>query len=437
MRKLLFFWRELTSTFWFIPILIIAVSVVLSVSAIYIDSMIDFEIKGTLQYIFEGSASSARTILSIISAAMIGVAGTVFSITLVTLSLASSQFGTRLLRNFMHEKINQVVLGTYISTFVYCLVVLNSINDTQEIVFVPTLSVLMAIFIAIANIILLVIFIHHIAISIQSDKVISDISDSLMTNIRVLYPEGMGEEPETVMIADVESQKKTYRYMQEIKAPKNGYLQYIDSENIFKASCRDGQLVILNCKPGDYLVKDMNVFEVYSNKKPGSYELGKLQDTLIAGKVRTPHQDAEFSIRQMVEIAVRALSPGINDPYTAIACIDNLIATMCYLTGVKFPSEYRYDEEGNLRVVAVTLTFEGLMDVAFNQIRQFSAGSPSVVIRLMEAMVTINNFARTGNLKKVAQKHAQMVFRLAEKHFEEQEDLDDLRGRSKQILADH
>ena len=137
----------------------------------------------------------------------------------------------------------------------------------------------------------------------------------------------------------------------------------------------------------------------------------------------------------MVEIAGRALSPGINDPYTAIACIDNLTATMCYLTKVKFPSQYRYDEKQNLRVVASTLTFEGMLNVAFNQIRQFASGSPSVVIRLMEALITIDTFAKNQEQKNAIQKHVEMVLRVAEKSFEEKNDLMDMRERSNVILG--
>ncbi len=189
MGKLKFIWQELTGSFWFIPMLIILFSIGLASVLIFVDRAVDIRSIGYLNSILTESADSARSVLSTISGAMIGVAGTVFSITLVALTLASSQFGSRLLKNFMHERLNQVVLGTYVSTYVYCLIVLNVVKDNDAQVFIPTLSILVAIMAAIGNIVLLVIFIHSIASSIQADKVISDISISLRQNIERIFSE--------------------------------------------------------------------------------------------------------------------------------------------------------------------------------------------------------------------------------------------------------
>lgn len=434
MQKLYFFWEELKSSFWFVPIVIIVLSVVMAFGLIYLDSNIVFKPGGIFQYIFTGSINSARSVLSTISGAMIGVAGTVFSITLVALTLASAQFGSRLLRNFMHERINQVVLGTYISTYVYCLIVLNSIKDNEQVSFLPSFSVFFAILAAAGNIILLIIFIHHIAISIQADKVISDIYESLEKNIAVLFPEEMGDDFDWKEAPAVESLKKNFSHNQHIASKGSGYLQYIDNQLILDSAIENNLLFNLKYRPGDYVVKDMVIGEVDSMEELEKDIVHRLQNAFIIGKTRTPQQDAEYSVRQMVEIAVRALSPGVNDPYTAIACIDNLTSTLCYLTKVKFPSKYRYDEEGNLRVIAETLTYEGMLNTAFNQIRQFSAGSPSVVIRLMEALVTIRQFAKHKVHKDTILKHAKMVLSVAEQSFNEENDLEDLRKRSKLII---
>jgi uncharacterized membrane protein len=430
-KKLLFFWDELKSTFWFVPIMIIILAVGVSVVAIYLDRITDIERTGIFRFIYTGSADSARNLLATISAAMIGVAGTVFSITLVTLSLAATNFGSRLLRTFMHERINQVVLGSYIATFVYSLVVLNSITENNGEEFIPALSILLAIVAAIANIILLIFFIHGIATSIQSEKIISDISSALLKNVKALYPESMGKEPENVTVPDLASLKKGYDRRETIKINESGYLQYLDTDLLFNTATEKDMLVILHFKPGDYLVKGVEVMDVFLKKGTESKDLAGFRKAFFAGKVRTPQQDVEFAIRQMVEVAIRALSTGINDPFTACSCIDNLTTSVCYLAGVKFPVRYRYDDESNLRVVARAVSFEGVMDAAFNQIRQFSGGSPSVIIRLMEAMITINKFAEHPNQKKVVRDHAEMILRLAEKSIDEPRDLEDLRKRSR------
>ncbi|MEX2396502.1 MAG: DUF2254 family protein, partial [Balneolales bacterium] len=176
MKKVLFFWKELIATFWFLPVIIIGFSVALSIGLLTLDSKVTISQEGWIRFFLVNNSDSARSILSTISGAMIGVAGTVFSVTLVALTLASSQLGPRLIQNFMYIRLNQVVLGSYISTYLYCLLVLNAVSEDNEFTFIPSISILAAILAAITNIILLIVFIHQIAINIQADKVISDIS---------------------------------------------------------------------------------------------------------------------------------------------------------------------------------------------------------------------------------------------------------------------
>lgn len=436
MKKFFFSWEEIKSSFWFLPSLIILLSIGAAVGLIYVDNLVHIKLSGVIRYVFTGSADSARSVLSTISSAMIGVAGTVFSITLVALSLASGQFGSRLLRNFMTERINQIVLGAYISTYVYSLIVLNSIYNTDQAEFVPIISVFFAILATIANIVLLIFFIHNIAISIQADNIISEISDSLSKSIRVLFPEQIGEEKTAEKIHDLSSVKNGYSYKAYLTSPKSGYLQDLDDKALLKIAAKKNFLILLNNRPGDYVVEDLEIGQVYGKDVIDKKEIDDLRDALIIGKVRTPQKDAEFSIHQMVEIGVRALSPGINDPYTAIACIDNLNSSLCYLARVKFPSRYRYDDENNLRVVADTLTFEGMLNAAFNQIRQFGKGSPAVMIRLMEALATIQQFAKNAHQKQAIQRQVDMVMRAARSSFDEENDLMDLEKRRKFILRD-
>lgn len=434
MKKLLFFWSKLKATFWFIPVFIILIAACLAMVLIFLDTRLNLSTDGFGRYLFIGSVDSARSILSIISGAMIGVAGTVFSITLVALTLASSQFGSRLIRNFMYDHLNQIVLGTYISTFIYCLIVLHAIKEKGMFEFIPSLSVMVALVAAVANIILLIVFIHHIAISIQADKVIADISESLSRNLETLFPEKIGDETDEEKIQNETSIKSTFSKKQTISGHKNGYIQYLDGDSLIHLASELNILIELYFRPGDYLVKGLEMGVIYTNEILGEETIKKLQNQFIVGKFRTPQQDAEHAIHQMVEIAARALSPGVNDPYTAVTCLDNLTSAMSYLSEVKFPSRYRFDEEGKLRVIADRTTFEGMLDAAFNQIRQFAEGSPAVVIRLMESLITINKFARRQNHKNAIKKHAGMVLNMAKKTFPESNDLKDLQERSKLIL---
>jgi uncharacterized membrane protein len=434
MKKFIFFWKELLASFWFVPVLIIGLSIALSIGLVTIDSYINLSHEGWLRFFLVNSADSARSILATISGAMIGVAGTVFSVTLVALTLASSQFGPSLIKNFMYVRLNQVVLGSYISTYLYCLLVLNAIKDNDSYNFIPSISILVAIFAAVLNIILLIIFIHQIAVSIQADKVISNISDLITRQVRGLFPEKLGDELKDETVFDEDAAFSAYSKKTSIKASKAGYLQYIDGEVLMEIVTKNGTLIKLNHRPGSFLVEGEEIAVLYSNKELNDESLEKIPERFIIGKTKTSQQDLEFSIHQMVEIAARALSPGVNDPYTAIACIDNLTATLCYLAQAKFPSKYRLDEEAKLRVIADVLDFEGVIDAAFNQIRQFSGGSTAVIIRLMEALNTILNTVRMESHKKAVIKHAEMVYRHGNETIKEENDLQDLLERSDKIL---
>jgi len=436
MKRFSFFLKELLSTFWFVPVLIILFAIGLAMGVVYLDSRIRLPDKGFGNYLFISNPESARSILTTVSGAMIGVAGTVFSITLVVLTLASSQFGPRLIKNFMYVRLNQVVLGSYVSTYLYCLIVLNSIKYSDEVAFVPSLSILLALLAALANIILLIVFIHHIAISIQADKVISDLSGSLSDSIRKLFPEKVGSELDEYKEKDEESIKSAYREKNFLRARKRGYLQYIDINSLVKLGTKIDGLFELNVRAGDYLVEDAIVCRVYTHE-PNEDEIIRLFNSrLIVGNSRTYQQDAEYSIHQMVEIAAKALSPGVNDPFTAIACIDNLSSVMAYLTGVKFPSKYRYDKDESLRVIADVVTYEGMMDAAFNQIRQYSNGNPSVVIRLMESLVVIYELASSELHREAIRNHAGMVLNMAGQTFKEPKDLKDLEERWEPLKTD-
>lgn len=434
MNKLIFKWEKLKATFWFVPVVIIVISILLSFGLVYIDGLVRFPQDGLGRFLFVNSSDSARSILSTISGAMMGVAGTVFSITLVALTLASSQFGPRLIKNFMYVRLNQVVLGSYISTYLYCLLVLNTIKDVNDYTFIPSLSILVAILAAITNIILLIIFIHHIAISIQADKVISEISESISEQVKKLFPEKMEEEKEIEENVDIDAVISGYQKRIAITSPKSGYLQYIDNDTLMKVITKNDSLLELSYRPGGHLVEGEEIGLLYSNDNWEKDELEKIYKQFVIGKTKTSQQDLEYYIHQMVEIALHALSTGVNDPYTAIACIDNLTATISYLAQAKFPSKYRSEEGGKLRIIADTLDFEGVLDAAFNQIRQSSGGSTAVIIRLLEALTTISEFTVKKSHKRAVTKHAEMVLAVGKETIKEKNDINDLTKRAEGMV---
>jgi uncharacterized membrane protein len=434
MKKLSFFWKELLATFWFVPVLFILFAVFLAMSLIALDDYVTIPQDSWARFLLVNNFDSARSILSTISGAMIGVAGTVFSVTLVVLTLASSQFGPRLIKNFMYVRINQIVLGSYISTFLYCLLILNAIKDNGEYFFIPSISIFVAILITILNIVLLIVFIHKVAISIQADKVISDISSSISKQVKSIFPEDMGDETENEDKIDIAIETSEFPNVISLNSPRDGYLQYLDTDSLLEIVVDQNLMLELYHRPGSFLVEGTELGILYSKVDLDEDSLNDLLDQFVIGKTKTAQQDLEFSIHQMVEIAARALSPGINDPFTAISCIDNLTASMCYLARAKFPSKYRFDKDGKLRIMADVLEFEGVLDAAFNQIRQFSVGNAAVIIKLMESLITILSFTKNEVDKKAVIKHAEMVLTVGKTTIKEKNDIEDLIERAEKIL---
>lgn len=288
MKKISFEWSELKATFWFIPVIMIITSILLSIGLVYLDGRITISHDGLGRFFFVNSSDSARSILSTISGAMMGVAGTVFSITLVALTLASSQFGPRLIKNFMYVRLNQIVLGAYISTYLYCLLVLNAVQEGDKYTFIPSISILVAIVAAIINIILLIIFIHQIAISLQADKVVSDISDFISKQVETLFAEKEGETNSNEEDIDASLAIAGYQNRTSIKSPKNGYLQYIDREALIEIVCKNSSLIELYHRPGSHLVEGVEMGVLYFNAKWDKVDLKNIyfMGNLKSGKLR-------------------------------------------------------------------------------------------------------------------------------------------------------
>ncbi len=357
---LLKYWERLRSSFWFVPAAMACLAVALAFGAVALDRAVTDEWLERLGWRYSGGAEGASLMLSTVAGSMIAIAGTVFSMTLVAMSLASSQLGPRLLRNFMRDTANQLVLGTFVATFVYCLLVLRTIRRADEVAFVPQLSVSIGVLLAVLSIGVLIYFIHHVSVSIQADVVVARVSDELHDGIGRMFPGHLGK-----------SRSDT----------------------------------------------------------PNPADEAELPAAFVLGNQRTATEDIEFSFLQLVEIAVRALSPGINDPFTAIACIDRLGSALCRLAGRDMPSPFRFDDLGQLRLVATGYTFAGIADTAFNQIRQNARSNPAVAIRMLDAIAQIAGHVRSAQDAACLRRHADMIVRGAREAVPEAGDRLDVEAR--------
>ena len=372
------------STLWFVPMFLGACGILLGVLFAAVDYIFDDNLR-FLPPLFAVQASGAREILGVIAGSTITVAGTVFSITIVALTLASTQFSPRILRNFMRDTSNQIVLGTLVAIFAYCIVVLRTIRDTDNNNdFVPTIAVFFGVIFGFVGIGCLVYFIHHVATSIQATSIIASIANETIREIKQSFPI-----KESAALIDKETEKLLANPLgKTIVADKTGYIQNADVQGLIKLAQENDLILKMQRRIGQFSVEGLPVLQIVF--APPNFSLDEnlaeeFQETYNIGTYRTVEGDVAFGLRQIVDIALKALSPAINDTTTAIICIDYLSAIMsCLAKRPSCPSYFFV--KGKLRLMVEQQRFEDFFDLAFNQIRQNARGNVAVILRQLNSI---------------------------------------------------
>lgn len=414
--QLLKYWDHVRSSFWFLPSLMAAGAVALAILAVMLDRTVSDRWLRTAAWVYSGGAEGASAVLETIAGSMITIAGVVFSLTLVALSLASSQFGPRLLRNFMRDTTNQLVLGTFIATFLYCMLVLRTIRRAEEGAFVPHLSVTLGVVFAMASLWVLIYFIHHVSVSIQAEEVIAKVGTELDSTMDRLFPEAVEAadgRDESDRDAGHPKQDLSDRHDCEcsIISGGDGYLQIVDLEALVKFAQESDTVLRLERRPGHYIVRGSVLLSVWPAERIDKGARKRMMAAFVLGTQRTSSQDVEFAILQLVEIGARALSPGVNDPFTAISCVDRIGSALCRMAQRSMPQPLYYDTEQRLRIIAISTTFADLTDAAFNQLRQYARSSAAVTLRLLETIAVIAAFVTRPADRAALGRHADMIAR--------------------------
>lgn len=406
---------RIRSSYWFVPAGMSLLAVALSTLMLYLDQRFADRIPSDAWWLYGGDHEGARVVLSAIVTSMISVTSVVFSITIVALTLAAGQFGSRVLRNFMRDRGNQITLGTFIATFAYAILVLRTVRGVEDAEFVPPLAMSLGIVLVFVSVGVLIYFIHHVASSMQADSVVRSIATETEDAIDQLFPVAIEEghrrtDPQKEGKRGGASLPTRFDAEAEaVRASRGDHLQFVDHETLMHLSVEHDLVVRLKARPGDFIVRGGIIAHSW---KAGGLEpelLEEIRELFVLGRSRTLQQDAEFGIIQLVEVAVRALSTGINDPFTAMNCVDRISSLLCRLSGRAFPGAERFDEDGRLRVVADTSSFGGFVDSGFNQIRQNAGRSVAVLIRMLEALETIGTQTRTPEQRRALEHHAALV----------------------------
>ncbi len=424
------FWKRLTSTLWFLPILLAVCGVALGLVFVGIDRALG-ERLGYFPRFFGVEPSGAGNVLAIIAGSTITVVGTVYSITIVALTLASTQFSPRILRNFMRDTGNQIVLGVLVGVFAYCIVVLRTIKtdgDAGEN-FVPALAVVFGVLLGLMGVGFLIYFIHHVAISIQATSIISSIAADTILEIKTNY---------LVRGRQSAIDEATAEYLANaawIKIPSaaTGYIQNADASILLALAAKHDLIVKMRRRVGEFTIVNTPLLQVAGKNAASSVDeslIGKFNDAYDIDNFRTVEGDVAFGLRQIVDIALKALSPAINDSTTGVTCIDYLTAILAELAARPACSAFIFDQNGVLRVVVNQQKFEDFFDLAFNQIRQSASGNVAVIMRLLTAIEVLSainkklpSAAEQTERHELFCKKAQMLEELARETIHIEEDL--------------
>jgi uncharacterized membrane protein len=350
-------------------------------------------------------ADGARLVLSTIAGSMITVASLVFSMTLVALTLAASNIGARLLDSYIANRVNQIALGLFLATFVYSLLVLRAVTDDESMTFVPHVSVSVAMILAILSFGWLIYFIHDLATSIQVDNVVARVAGELRAAIERLPEPEASANPLAAAHREVRDGMPRHA----VSAGRSGYIQAIDTGALVSLAREHDVIIEMLRRPGQFVIPSTALATVAGSSEVVEGLGAQIRDKVVLGPKRTAVQDVEFSITLLVEIAARALSPGVNDFYTAIACVDHLAAALAVVLERGLSSNLLHDDLGRLRVELHHLTFQDLADAALDPIRQDARDNVSVAVRLLDNLTMLAACASTPAERDVLASHGRLI----------------------------
>ena len=431
--RLLPSWRRdaLRTTLWFVPTILVVLAGALFCLTYLIDRAAakgDLTLPGWMN---SGGADVARTVLTAIAAAIITVVGVVFSIVILALTLASTQFGPRMLRNFIRDLGTQVTLGVFVGTFVYAVLALGSIRSAPA-EFVPHFTVTVALGAVLVDLGVLIYFIHHVAVSIQLNEVIADIGRDLGRAIDEFggspTVEDASQDPRDAQLLEAVDRMGSV-----VLATRSGYLQVVAVDELSLIAFRQGVTIQLLHRPGQFVIADRPLAKVWPAESVSAV-VRALDRAHVTGRHRTLAQDPVFAIDQLVEIAIRALSPAVNDTFTALTCIDWLTDGLCRLSGRSLPESLHRDESGVVRLIHPGLSYRRIVDGAFDKIRQAARGMPAVLIHQSDSLSRIAVGTRDRGARAALHRQADMILREGQDSVPEKEDRDDIARRHQRFL---
>jgi len=388
---------------WPIPAIGIGLAVLLGVLLPRLDALVDDSLPSAVtDYLFGGGAEAARAVLAAVAGSLITVTSLTFSLTVVTLQLASSQFSPRLLRTFSSDRFVQITLGVFLGTFAYALTVLRTVRtaaDDQE-QFVPQIAVTVAFLLAVTSVFALVVFLAHLAKEIRVETMLATVHRDATATLRRVLPDREPNRPPAA-VPDIPPVGEV------VPAPSSGFLVWIDEPALLRATRQADAVLTISAPPGSSLIEGVPIGMCWPRRggEFGADRLRELRDRIApaihTGPERTAAQDVAFGLQQLTDVTVKALSPGINDPTTAIHALGHVCALLTEMSGRDLGPRVLADDDGPTRVILARPGFAELLDLAVAQPRRHGADDPAVLTRLFQLLREVAWLAEDPEQRRV------------------------------------
>jgi uncharacterized membrane protein len=432
MTRLRALWWRVSGSLWFVPSIMVLAAVAAAAALIEAEGAFGADLARNWPRLFGAGAEGSREMLSAIATSMITVAGVVFSVTLVALSLAASQYTPRVLRTFMNDRPTQVVLGAFVGVFAYCLVVLRTIRTGEEDYFVPSLAVLGGIALAFIAVGFLVFFIHHLATAIEVSTIVSRVAAGTLRTIAEMYPDECGLSPDDEVRASREAER-TGEWTP-VMSSASGYVVSVDYDELARYAARHGRAVRMERAIGDFVICGQPIASLSGREPADAAAARELNALYSTDRERTLEQDAAFGIQQIVDIALRALSPGVNDQSTAVMCIDRLSEILVRLARRRVGPFVRR-ESGGLAVVVAGPDFADLVGLCLDSIRTSAGGKRPVLLRLVSGLERAASAVQGGERAAVLRAQVEAIVETAESTLASQRERQEVAGRARRLAA--
>lgn len=407
-------------------------AVVLALGVGYLLSQID--VSPTRWFVFQGTPDDARTLLIAISSTLATVIALVLGLTVVALQLASTQFSPRLLRNFLRDRVNQLVLSIFVATFTYSTAGLFTVGveGGERVQHYPRLAVSFALFLLFLSLLMLVFFVHHLAHSIQIDEVMRNVERTTRHVIEHDLPTaGVSPEP-----APVPPDRAVV-----VPAYESGYVRTLHPEVLLPLARDRDVVVTLSTMVGEFVVEGAPLLRLWARAADGPAPdpapfRTALPAAVCLGFERTAEQDVALGVRQLADIAVKALSPAVNDPYTAIQSLEHLGVLLAILVRRPLGTQRLRDPDGELRVVAPGRDLPYYLDLATGQIRRYGCAEPRVDRALLRVLATTGRFCHDPEDRTAVAGQVRLVLEDAERAIRQPADLVPVRAHAELVLRE-